>query len=149
VVKRHLSDSQFEEWKSSYRPGTDIRVPQKRFGGHVSQYMDVDTDEWDRDDVVEGATEHARNWSEFREVPISQLSAQHHIDRANARMVFNSIKERGYDPDEHILVVGDESSGYNVINGHHRAIAARAAGMKEIPATLVSWDDVYRRIQGK
>jgi hypothetical protein len=146
-----LSKAQFGEWQEGFDPQKDIKVPKGRFHGSSGLAEDFGLEHLDpmeHRDIVGDAVYAVSGWGEDVDMPISNLAAQHHIDRANARKVFESIKSRGFDRDEPITVVGDKDYGV-IINGHHRAIAARAAGMKEIPATLVSWDDVYRRIQGK
>lgn len=85
---------------------------------------------------LHGAVDYAVRNSDWVDYPISRLRAQHHINRQNARRVYESIKAKGYDEADPILAVGDEDMAV-IINGHHRALAARAAGMRNIPTELV------------
>jgi ParB-like chromosome segregation protein Spo0J len=79
------------------------------------------------------------------DVPIGGLMALHDIDRDKARSLMNSIKSRGYDPNERIEVLGDKEGGI-VLEGHHRAVAARAAGMRKIPAYVYDSRDIRSAI---
>lgn len=94
-------------------------------------------------EILSDAANYASGYADVVDYPIDNLFAQHHIDRKNARKVFESIKSRGFDPDEPIRAVGDED-GAVIINGHHRSIAARAAGHRTIPTELISYDDFSR-----
>lgn len=145
-----LSRAQFTEWKENFRPGADIRVPRSRFTGLSGLAEDfgikVDKqDPYNTAETISNAVIRASNFEPVANYPINMLMAQHHINRTNARKVFESIKTKGYDVDEPILAVGDEY-GATIINGHHRALAARAAGMRDIPTVLVPYDSAYRHL---
>lgn len=146
-----LNKDQFREWQEDYVKSRDIRVPQSRYYGLGELARDMGIhhieDRWDQSDLIGEGVSYASNWGESTEVPIADLMAQHHINRANAREIFQSIKSKGYEKDNPITVIRSIGGGGDVIaNGHHRAIAARAAGMKNIPAIVVSDEDVYRGI---
>ena len=148
-----LSDEQFKEWKTSFDPKTEIRVPKSRFNGLTGLAnefgIEYDTeDPFNTAEYIGVAAHHATKWAPVVEYPIDDLMAQHHIRRDNARAIFESIKSHGYDPNEPIRAVGD-AWGATIINGHHRTIAALAAGMKTIPTELIDPEHLYRRLHGK
>lgn len=140
-----LNKDQFREWQEDYDKSRDIRVPQSRYYGLGELAKDMGITEaegrWVQSDFIAEGVAYASNWGESMEVPIASLKAQHHIYRDNARKVFQSIKSRGYDQNHPITVIRSVN-GDIIANGHHRAIAARAAGMKKIPAIVVSDEDV-------
>lgn len=143
-----LSEEQFKEWKDTYNPAHDIRVPQSRFVGAKELHNWLEISHLDEDhahEVVGEAAFYADMWGHTVDMPIQNLGAQHHIRRDNVREVFNSIKDKGYDPDEPITAVGDENDAV-IINGHHRTMAATAAGMKTIPTRLLSWEYMDRGV---
>lgn len=144
-----LNKVQFREWSEDYDPKEDIKVPKSRFYGTRQFSEDMGTPYKKGESSEEGAREkigeaaaYASMWADQVDYPIHNLLAAHHIRRQNARDVFESIKKQGYDKGEPITAVGDKTSAY-IINGHHRAIAARAAGMKTIPTILISDGDLY------
>lgn len=144
-----LSDKQFKEWKTTFDPSQDIRVPQKRFVGasELHNWLGIDhLDPSEAHDVVGDAASYADMWAETVDIPIKNLGAQHHIRRDNARTVFDSVKAKGFDPDEAITAVGTMDDAI-IINGHHRTIAARAAGMKTVPTRLLSWEYMDRGVE--
>lgn len=136
-----LSDEQFQEWKKAFDPSTQVRVPRGRFTGLSGLSEDLGIGGMDPErasETIANAVPWAEAYSEDVDMPIGHLSAQHHIDRSRARKVFESIKARGFDPSERIVVTGDAPEwGGTIIQGHHRTVAARAAGMKTIPATFI------------
>lgn len=141
-----LSDEQFKEWKQGFRPGSDIRVPKSRFVGLSGMKEDAGLEHLDdlvAPDVISDAYEYSSGYANVVDYPINNLLAQHHVDKEGARKVFDSIKAKGYDPNEPIRAIGDEY-GAVIVNGHHRAVASRAAGMKNIPTELLGWSDFYR-----
>lgn len=144
-----LSNEQFQEWKDTFRPSQDIRVPQRRFVGATGlhEWLGIDDKgDYDPHEVVGDAAHYADMWAEPVDMPIKNLGAQHHIRRDNARKVFESIKSRGFDPDEPITAVGTPDDAV-IINGHHRTIAARAAGMKTVPTRLLAWEYMDRGVE--
>jgi len=144
-----LSRQQFWEYHEFYRPDTDIKVPKKRFSGfsQIARDFGIDNRPFDYqvEDISE-ASEYASYWASIVKMPIDKLSASHHINRESARSIFKSIKEHGYDENKPIRALGDTYFGAQIINGHHRTIAARAAGYREIPVELISWDDFGRAL---
>jgi hypothetical protein len=146
---------QFNEHRDTVDTG-DIVVPQSRFAGVTGLAQDLGMPLPRRisrlglsiaADAIGDAHGPAQDWHGQRmDFPIGNLMAQHHINRDNARTVFKSIKNRGYDPNEPIDVIADDT-GYGVIfNGHHRALAARAAGLRTIPAIVTPFDRVASRL---
>ncbi len=141
-----LNKDQFKEWESGFRPGADIRVPQSRFFGLSGLKQDwglEHLDDLEAPEVLSDASAIASGYSDVVDYPIDNLLAQHHVDRKNARDVFESIKSRGFDPDEPIRAVGD-AEGAVILNGHHRSVAARAAGLRTIPTELISYENFSR-----
>lgn len=136
-----LSNEQFREWKTAFDPSTQVRVPRGRYTGLTGLSEDLGIEHMDPEDAsntIANAVPWAEAYGEDVDMPIDSLSAQHHIDRSRARAVFESIKSRGFDPDERIVVMGDRPEwGGTIIQGHHRTVAARAAGMKAVPATFI------------
>ena len=146
-----LNDDQFREWKDDYDPSREMRVPRSRYYGLIQQSRDFGIEHIDRmnlPDVISEGVAYAHHWGKYGNIPIDNLMAQHHINRDNARRVFRSIKSRGYDEEHPITVMrfGDDSGGV-IMDGHHRAVAARASGMREIPAFMIQDEDVDRGIQ--
>ena len=124
--------------------GGQFNVSPSRFAGYegLADWVGMDDPEAANDAVA-----NAKHYSSYQEVdvPIGGLQAMHPIDRNRARGLMNSIKSRGFDPTERIEVFGDTEGGI-VLDGHHRAIAARAAGMKKIPAVVYDPGEVGRYI---
>lgn len=108
----------------------------------LTDLADVDDPEV-ANDLIAYATPHT--FGELHDVRINNLQATHAIERERARDLMKSIKEKGFDRDNPIEVVGDAEGGF-ILNGHHRAIAARAAGMRHIPAVVYNWGDMSRQI---
>ena len=146
---------QFDEHRDTLREG-DIRVPKNRFAGITGLVRDLNLElppQYSENDLANAADDigdahgPAQDWhGRVVDFPIHNLMAQHHINRKNARKVFESIKKSGYDRSEPIDVIADDE-GYGVIfNGHHRAMAARAAGLTKIPAIVTPFDEVYERM---
>lgn len=143
-----LSKAQFKEWNEDFDPSQDIRVPKNRYTGSsgLHEWLGIDHLHPDQaHEIVGEAANYADMWGETVDMPIQNLSAQHHIRRGNAREVFESIKSRGFDPDEPIMAVGTPEDAV-IINGHHRTIAARAAGMRTVPARLLHWEYMDRGV---
>lgn len=147
--------NQFDEHRDTLAED-DIRIPRNRFVGVQGLASDLNVDipkQYTDNDLANVADDigdahgPAQDWhGRTVDFPISNLMAQHHVNRANARTVFESIKQSGYDRSNPIDVIADDE-GYGVIfNGHHRALAARAAGMRTIPAVVTPFDEVYKRM---
>lgn len=146
---------QFDEHRDTLTKH-DIRVPKNRFVGVTGLVRDLNLElppQYSRHDLgnivddIGDAHGPAQGWyGRVVDFPIHNLMAQHHINRKNARKVFESIKQKGYDPSEAIDVIADDESYGVIFNGHHRALAARAAGLTKIPAVVTPFDEVYRRM---
>ena len=126
--------------------GGQFNVSPKRFAGYegLSNWVGMDDPE-EANDAVANAKYYAS--SQDVDIPIKNLMALHPIERDRARNIMNSIKSSGFDPEKRIEVLGDGlGEGGIVLDGHHRVIGARAAGMKSIPATVYDPDEVSRYI---
>lgn len=146
----------FDEWAETLREG-DIRLPRARFRGVTGLSADLGLEipednlrsnlGFIADDIAE-AYSRTSNWVSPVQFPVKNLMAQHHIERAHARGLFQSIRKNGFDPNEAINIVSDDDGYGVIINGHHRSMAAAAAGMKHIPALSVTFrqlaDEVHR-----
>lgn len=108
--------------------------------------------EWvgmDDPDEANDAIAQAKGYTASTEadVPIGRLMAVHDINREHARDIMKSIKSKGFDPEERIEVLSDNEGGGVILEGHHRAIAARAAGMRTIPAHVWDPNDIESTIE--
>lgn len=121
-----------------------FRPSSSRFAGPegLAEYVGMDDPEEANDAIA-----HAKGFTASRtvDVPVGGLSAVHDITRERARGIMKSIKSQGFDPEQRIEVLGDDSGGI-ILDGHHRAIAAAAAGMKSIPASVYDPGDIENMI---
>lgn len=81
-----------------------------------------------------------------QQFPINSLRAVHHINREHVRDLFGSIKSQGFDDNEPVSVVETDDGHGVLLDGHHRTVAARAAGMTTIPAIVVPASRLRRNL---
>lgn len=80
--------------------------------------------------------------------------AQHHTEADKVEAIMESVEARA---EEHgwdaawdlppILVIESEGNGATLLDGHHRAEAARRLGLPDIPAWVISVDDYCRILE--
>jgi hypothetical protein len=121
-----------------------FNVSKQRFAGYemMADWVDM-TDPDEANDAIANA-KHMTTYREH-DVPADGLMALHAINKDSAREIMKSIKDKGFNRDNAIEVLGDETGGI-VLDGHHRAVAARAAGMTNIPAVVFDPDDIANTI---
>lgn len=149
MAARDKLSGQFDEYSWTQSPG-EIIVPRSRFRGLTGLVQDLggripyDTPGhlFAVSDDVGNAVGLASSSGNPGDFPIHNLMAQHHLERPKARSILQSIRSKGFTPDNDITVIADDDDYGIVVDGHHRALAARAAGMKKIPARRVRFEDV-------
>ena len=123
--------------------GGQFRPSSRRFSGYegLAEYVGMDDPE-EANDAVASAKPYTRSVN--ADVHIGDLAALHDIDKDRAREIAQSIKSKGFDPNEPIEVLGDPKYGGIVLDGHHRAVAAAVTGMRKIPAVVYDPGDIER-----
>jgi hypothetical protein len=90
-------------------------------------------------------------WTDHtRAIPISQLHAHPKNPRFAPRedvveQIASQITAAGEFDQAHALIVRKNASGYEIISGHHRALAAEKSGLKSVPCWVreMSDEDAY------
>lgn len=76
------------------------------------------------------------------------LISQHGVDVQFKAKLVESMKDTGFDA-AHPILVADTGLGYVILDGHHRGNAAIKAGLKSIPAYVISNEDYIGLLHSK
>jgi hypothetical protein len=86
--------------------------------------------------------------TKLQKISPADLISQHGVDANFKSELVDSMKATGFDP-AHPILVADTKLGYILLDGHHRGNAAGKAGIKSIPANVVSNEDYISLLHAK
>jgi hypothetical protein len=86
--------------------------------------------------------------TKLQKINPADLISQHGVDVNFKSELVDSMKDTGFDP-AHPILVADTKLGYILLDGHHRGNAAGKAGIKSIPANVVSNEDYISLLHAK